>query len=353
MKRLIIPSPDDFHLHLRDGVYLNRTVLDSAKQFCRAIIMPNLKPALTTIPQIEAYRKRILKIAKKKYPAFTPLMTLYLTSDTTVQTIREAAQHPHIYACKLYPAGATTHAEAGIRSLRQIYPIFEIMQKSRLPLLIHGEAIDPQVDVFDREAFFIEKELIPLRKKFPDLPIVLEHITTKEAVEYIEASNSHTAATLTAHHLLFNRNSLFKNGLCPDYYCLPVLKRKKHQDSLLKAAISANPKFFLGTDSAPHARGKKIAVHACAGMYTAYAAIELYAEIFERLNALPKLADFASRFGATFYRLPLNTGQLTLEKRPWKVPSSLKFGKTKLKPLYGGEILKWKLVSCTPVRQAA
>lgn len=342
MQILNLLKPDDWHLHLRDGDRLPRTVNDTAKQFQRAIIMPNLQPPITTVVQAEAYRARILEALQEK-TRFEPLMTLYLTDSTSFETIEEASSHPHIHAFKLYPAGATTHSSHGVKNIQSAYPLFEVMEKENVPLLIHGEVTDPEVDIFDREAYFIEQELIPLRETFPALRIVLEHITTREAASYIMSAPPHTAATITAHHLLFERNALFVGGIKPHYYCLPILKRRTDREALLEAATSGNPRFFLGTDSAPHPITQKEATCGCAGIYTAFSALELYAEAFEQVNKLDKLEGFASRFGPAFYDLPLNQTHITLEKKTWEIPATLDFGKEQVKPLRAGEKVYWKL----------
>lgn len=337
-------QPDDWHCHLRDGLYLERTVSDQATRFRRTIVMPNLREPILNTKDAEAYRQRILKVIPEG-SAFNPLMTLYLTNQTTPQIIEDAAHSDTVFACKLYPAGATTNSEAGVSDLSALYPIFETMERVDLPLLIHGESIDPQVDVFDRERVFIEKSLIPLIEKFPKLRIVLEHISTREAVEFVTSGGDRLAATITPHHLLYDRNIIFKGGLRPHYYCLPILKRREDLDALRKAATSGLNKFFLGTDSAPHAEQRKLSSCGCAGIYSAHAAIELYAEIFEEENALDKLEGFASVFGAEFYGLPVNTQTITLEKKSWEVPTHLPFGNETLIPLCAGETLQWRLIS--------
>ena len=345
METLTLTAPDDFHVHLRDNVYLKRTVPDIARQFRRAIIMPNLQPPVTQIEAVEAYRERILDVAKKEDIPFEPLMTLYLTQESTAGLVKKAAEHPHIQGFKLYPAGATTNSAAGIVDFKGLYPVFEALQKEGLPLLLHGEVTDPRVDVFDREACFIERQLIPMQKDFPELKIVLEHITTKEAVDYVQSASKTTAATITVHHLLYDRNALFKGGINPHFYCLPILKRSTHREALVKAATSGSTQFFLGTDSAPHAINQKEACCGCAGIYTAYSAIELYAEVFEQAQAVNKLEAFAGHFGADFYGLPRNKGTITLEKKTWTVPEFLDFGDERVKPLRAGEEVKWRLVS--------
>jgi dihydroorotase len=341
MQILTLLAPDDFHVHLRDGPFLSRTVPDVARQFQRALIMPNLSPPVTQVAEALAYRERILQ-ALPQGAHFEPLMTLYLTSESTPELVKAAAQDPHIHAFKLYPAGATTNSAAGLKSIQDHYPIFEALEAHDMSLAIHGEVTDPTIDVFDREAVFIEKELIPLRARFPQLKIILEHITTKEAVDYIMSEGERTAATITAHHLLYERNAIFTGGIRPHFYCLPILKRKGHQEALIAAATSGHPRFFLGTDSAPHAIEKKESACGCAGMYTAYSAMELYADVFDKAQALSKLEAFASHFGADFYGLPRNTQLITLEKKEWRLPESLSFGGQELKPVKAGEKLSWK-----------
>ena len=342
MKQLTIQSPDDMHLHVRDGDVLSSVVAHTAQQFSRAIIMPNLVPPITTVKQALAYQQRILAAVPSGLK-FQPLMALYLTSTTSQRDIIDAATHPDIIGFKLYPAGATTHSEAGIQSLKAVYPLLEIMQQHDVPLLCHGEVTHPDADIFDREHLFLENELKPIRNLFPELRIVLEHITTCEAVEFIKQSNYKTAATITAHHLLFNRNALFAGGIRPHYYCLPVLKRKKHQDALIAAATSGDPQFFLGTDSAPHQRQRKESACGCAGSYTAHAAMEFYADVFEKNNSLDKLEGFASQYGAAFYGLPENTGTISLKRETWNCPSEYEFGDDVLIPIGAGEQLSWKL----------
>lgn len=339
---LTLTRPDDWHLHLRDGAQLAAVVAHSAAQFGRAIVMPNLKPPITTTEQALAYRARI-RAAVPPGLAFEPLMTLYLTDHLPPQEIARA-QQAGIVACKLYTAGATTHSDAGVTDIRRIYPVLEAMQRAGLLLLIHGEVTDPTVDVFDREAVFIERHLHPLRRDFAGLKIVLEHITTAEAAHYVGEAGPLTAATLTAHHLLYSRNALFMGGLRPHYYCLPVLKRERHRQALLAAATSGSPQFFLGTDSAPHAAHLKEHAAACAGCYTAHAALELYAQAFEAAGALDKLEGFASFFGADFYGLPRNPSRVTLKRQDWQVPEHYPFGQAQLKPLGAGETLNWRLV---------
>jgi dihydroorotase len=340
MQQLTITHPDDWHLHLRDGALMQAVVQDTARQFARAIVMPNLKPPVTTTEQAQAYRARIFA-ALPAGAKFEPLMTLYLTDNTTAQEIQRAKQSGIVHAVKLYPAGATTNSDAGVTDIRKAYPALEEMQRCGMPLLVHGEATDPDVDVFDREAVFIARVMIPLLRDLPQLRVVFEHITTNDAVQFVTSAPDHIAATITVHHLLYNRNAMFSGGLRPHYYCLPVLKREVHREALGKAAISGNPKFFLGTDSAPHAQHTKETACGCAGIYTAHAAIELYAEVFEQLNALDKLEGFASFYGADYYHLPRNTDKITLRKESWRVPDILAFGEHKLVPLRAGENVAW------------
>ena len=334
--------PDDWHLHLRDGALMQAVLPDTARQFARAIIMPNLHPPVTTTAQALAYRERIMK-AIPAGMKFEPLMTLYLTDNTTAEEIRRAKQSGVVHAVKYYPAGATTNSDAGVTSMHKAYPALEEMQRCGMPLLVHGEVTDTTVDVFDREAVFIERVMQPLVKDLPNLRVVFEHITTADAVQYVESTPANIAATLTAHHLLYNRNAMFKGGMRPHYYCLPVLKRESHRKALVKAAISANPKFFLGTDSAPHAQHTKENACGCAGIYSAHTAMELYAEAFEEAGALDKLEGFASFFGADFYGLPRNEEQVTLRHAAYQVPATLGFAEHQLVPLRAGETLKWRL----------
>ena len=334
--------PDDWHLHVRDGDALSAVVPHTAAQFGRAIIMPNLKPPITTAEQALAYAERI----RQAVPAgmrFEPLMTLYLIDNLPPEEIVRA-KAAGVVACKLYPAGATTNSDAGVTDLRKIYPTLEAMQRQGLLLLVHGEVTSPDIDLFDREAVFIETQLIPLRRDFPALKIVFEHITTKEAAQYVASADKFTGATLTAHHLLFNRNAIFTGGIRPHYYCLPVLKRETHRQALVAAAISGNNRFFLGTDSAPHPAHLKEHASGCAGCYTAHAAIEMYAEAFDNAGALDKLEAFASFHGADFYGLQRNTSTITLRRESWTPPESFAFGQTELKPLRSGEALPWRQV---------
>jgi dihydroorotase len=342
VQQLTITRPDDWHLHLRDGALMQSVVQDTARQFARAIVMPNLRPPVTTTEQAQAYRQRILG-ALPAASDFQPLMTLYLTDNTSAEEIRKAKAGGIVHAVKLYPAGTTTNSDAGVTDIRKAYPALEEMQRCGMPLLVHGEATDKSVDVFDRESVFIDRVLIPLIKDFPQLRVVFEHITTNDAVQFVKSAPDHVAATITVHHLLYNRNAMFSGGMRPHYYCLPVLKREEHREALGKAAISGNPKFFLGTDSAPHEQHLKESACGCAGIYTAHAAIELYAEVFEQLNALDKLEGFAGFYGADYYRLPRNTGKITLQKESWQVPDSIAFGEHRLVPLRAGEQITWKI----------
>ncbi len=342
MDRLTLTRPDDWHLHLRDGAAMASVVPLSARQFGRAIVMPNLRPPITTVAEAMEYRARILE-ACPEGSSFAPLMTLYLTEHTSPDEIVRAARSEHVAAVKLYPAGATTNADAGIRSLGPVQAVLEAMEQFDVPLLVHGEDIDPSTDVFDRERRFIEGTLAPLVERFTGLRIVLEHITTEEAVDFVASASPRVAATITAHHLLLNRNAIFAGGIRPHAYCLPVLKRERHRAALLRAATSANPKFFLGTDSAPHVRSAKEAACGCAGIFTAHAAIELYAEAFETANALDALEGFASHFGPDFYGLPRNDERITLVRRTWTVPATYPLGEDEVVPLRAGEPLTWSV----------
>jgi dihydroorotase len=339
-QEITITRPDDWHVHLRDGQALNTVVPHTAAQFGRAIVMPNLRPPITTAAQALAYRDRI-RAAVPAGMRFEPLMTLYLTDNLAPEEIRRA-KDAGVVALKLYPAGATTNSDAGVTSLRKVHPVLEAMQREGLPLLVHGEVTSPDVDLFDREAVFIDSQLIPLRKDFPGLKIVMEHITTTDAAQYVAGAGALTAATITAHHLLFNRNAIFTGGIRPHYYCLPVLKRETHRLALVKAATCGSAKFFLGTDSAPHAAQLKEHASGCAGCYTAHAAMELYAEAFDAAEALDKLEGFASFHGADFYGLPRNQGTLTIRRETWTAPESFAFSGAQLKPLRGGEPLAWR-----------
>jgi dihydroorotase len=341
---LSITKPDDWHLHLRDGEALAAVVQASAQQFARAIVMPNLKPPVVTVDQAAAYRGRIMA-ALPAGSTFNPLMTLYLTDNTPADEIRKLARSDFVHAVKLYPAGATTNSDAGVSDIKKTSATLEAMQKHGVPLLIHGEVTDQNIDLFDREALFIDQVLIPLRKDFPDLRVVFEHITTQEAADYVRDSQGGIAATITAHHLLYNRNAIFKGGVRPHWYCLPVLKRERHRAALLEAAVSGNPRFFLGTDSAPHAQRLKEHAAGCAGCYTAPHAIELYAAAFEMAGKLDRLEGFASFFGPDFYKLARNPSKVTLRREPWVIPESLPFPGDAIVPLAAGESLAWRLQS--------
>ncbi len=343
-KTLTIIQPDDFHLHLRDGDVLKSTVKQAAKQFHRAIIMPNLKLPVTTTKQAEEYRQRILSQLPRN-SSFQPLMTLYLTDNTSSKEIQKAKKSGFVHGIKLYPAGATTNSDAGVTALSKCMETLEEMQKQGMPLLMHGEVTDPDVDIFDREAVFIDKVLIPLRKNLPDLKIVFEHITTKAAVEYVTNAEGFIGATVTPQHLLFNRNHLLVGGIHPHYYCLPILKREENRQALLKAITQKNRRFFAGTDSAPHAKEAKENACGCAGCYSASHAIELYTMIFEQQNALDQLEWFTAINGPKFYNLSVNRTTITLEKKTWNIPKSLPFGNDQVVPLMAGKILNWKLIS--------
>jgi dihydroorotase len=338
---LTLTRPDDWHLHVRDGAALAAVVPDTARQFARAIIMPNLKPPVTTTALALAYRDRI-RAAVPAEVSFEPLMTLYLTDSTPPEEIARA-KAAGVVALKLYPAGATTNSDAGVTDLRKTYRTLEAMQRHGMLLLVHGEVTDADIDLFDREKAFIDTRLIPLRRDFPELKIVFEHITTRDAAQYVNEADARVGATITAHHLLYNRNAIFVGGIRPHYYCLPVLKREEHRRALVEAATSGGTKFFLGTDSAPHAAHLKEHAVGCAGCYTALSAIELYAEAFDAVGALGKLEGFASHHGADFYGLPRNTDRITLRRESWTLPESLPFGEAELKPLRGGESLAWRL----------
>ena len=338
---LVLTRPDDWHLHVRDGAAMASVVPATAEQFARAIIMPNLRPPVTTAEQAVAYRERILA-AVPSGMKFEPLMVLYLTDNTPAEEAARAKAMGAV-AFKLYPAGATTNSDAGVTDLRKTYKVLEAMQREGLVLCVHGEVTDGDVDVFDREKAFIDDKLIPLRKDFPELKVVFEHITTKEAAQYVTEADRYVGATITPQHLLYNRNAIFMGGIRPHYYCLPILKREEHRLALVQAAVSGSPKFFLGTDSAPHAAHLKEHASGCAGCYTAPCAIELYAKAFEAAGALDKLEAFASFYGPDFYQLPRNTDKVTLRRAPWVVPQELPFGETVIKPLCGGETLDWRL----------
>ena len=335
--------PDDWHLHLRDGEAMASVLPHAARQFQRAIVMPNLRPPVVNTDQAANYRQRILQ-ALPAGSTFMPLMTLYLTDNTSPDEIVRARESGFVHGVKLYPAGATTNSDAGVTNLAHCFKALEKMQEVGMPLLMHGEVTDPDIDIFDREAVFIERVLIPLRKSLPNLKIVFEHITTKEAAEYVAEAEGHIGATITAHHLLFNRNVLFQGGMRPHFYCLPVLKREINRKALLDAATGASNRFFIGTDSAPHPKGMKENSCGCAGCYTALHAIELYAQAFDQAGAIDCLEAFASRNGPAFYGLPINKETITLKKQPWQVPAELPFGKEAVVPLLAGETISWKLV---------
>ncbi|MFM2186743.1 MAG: hypothetical protein RIR43_1315 [Pseudomonadota bacterium] len=343
MNEIVITRPDDWHLHLRDGAAMADVVPHTARQFARAIVMPNLKPPVTTAAQAVAYRQRIAAAVPAGLE-FTPLMTLYLTDNLPPDEIKRAKQ-AGVVAVKLYPAGATTNSDAGVTDIRKTYKTLEAMQNEGLLFLVHGEVTDSEIDLFDREAVFIDRVLDPLRRDFPALKIVFEHITTREAAQYVQAGDARLGATITAHHLLYNRNAIFQGGIRPHYYCLPVLKREAHRRALVAAATGGNPRFFLGTDSAPHPSPLKEHASGCAGCYTALSALELYAEAFEAVGALDQLEAFASFNGADFYGLPRNTGTVTLRRESWTVPEVLPFGGAPLKPLRAGETLSWRQVA--------
>ncbi|MGE5624142.1 MAG: dihydroorotase [Bacillota bacterium] len=341
-QKFVMTRPDDWHLHLRDGDLLRDVLPHTAARFARAIVMPNLKPPVITVKLALEYRERILARLPRG-SAFTPLMTLYLTESTQPDEIHRAKAEGHVHGVKLYPAGATTNADAGVRDIRRCDRVLETMADVGLPLLVHGEVTDPDVDVFDRETVFIDKVLAPLVKRLPGLKLVFEHVTTRTAVDFVLSAPANVGATITPQHLLHNRNALFKGGLRPHYYCLPVLKREKDREALLKAAVSGNPKFFLGTDSAPHAKHLKENACGCAGIYSAHAGIELYAEVFEQQKALDKLEAFAGFHGADFYGLPRNADKITLVKKSWTPPESYDFGDGQLVPFRAGEEIAWSL----------
>lgn len=341
--RITLTRPDDWHLHLRDGEAMQAVLPHSARQFARAIVMPNLRPPVTTVAAAADYRRRILA-ALPAGMAFEPLMTLYLTDNTPVDEIRRAVESGFVKAVKLYPAGATTNSDAGVTDLARCDAALTEMERVGLPLLVHGEVTDPAIDIFDREKVFLDTVLQPLLARHPALRVVCEHITTRDAAQFVASAGANVAATITAHHLLYNRNAIFAGGVRPHYYCLPVLKRETHREALVAAATSGSPKFFLGTDSAPHARHTKEAACGCAGCYTALAALELYAEAFDRAGALDRLEAFASFHGADFYRLPRNAATVTLEREAWTLPESLPYGGDRLVPLRAGEPVSWRLV---------
>ena len=339
---LTITRPDDWHIHLRDGVQLKDTVRDASRYMGRAIIMPNLVPPATCTDSALSYYERI-KAAQAPGNQFEPLMVLYLTDKTTPEEVKKAKATGKIVAAKLYPAGATTNSDSGVTSIEGMYPVFEAMAEAGMLLLIHGEVTDSSIDIFDREKVFIDEKLRPIVAAFPHLKIVLEHITTKDAAEFVASAGENVAATITAHHLLYNRNHMLAGGIRPHYYCLPILKRNTHQEALIKAATSGSKKFFLGTDSAPHLKDKKEAACGCAGSYTAHAAIELYAEAFEEAGALDKLEAFASFNGPDFYNLPRNTDTITLIKESWDVPESYPLGDDVVVPIRAGESISWQV----------
>lgn len=343
MTSITITRPDDWHIHLRDGVQLKDTVRDVSRYMGRAIIMPNLVPPVTNTEEALAYHERIM--AQEPAETFTPLMVLYLTDNTQPEDIKKAKETGKVFAAKLYPAGATTNSDSGVTSIKNIYPVLEAMQEAGMLLLIHGEVTDSSIDIFDREKAFIDSILKEVVNDFPQLKIVLEHITTKDAAEFVASAGENVAATITAHHLLFNRNHMLAGGIRPHYYCLPILKRNTHQEALIKAATSGSKKFFLGTDSAPHMKHAKEAACGCAGSYTAHAAIELYAEAFEEAGALDKLEQFASFNGPDFYGLPRNSDKITLEKESWKVPESYPLGEEQVVPIRAGDEIHWKVQS--------
>ena len=342
-RTLRLRAPDDCHLHLRDGDMLKRVVNHTAREFNRAVVMPNLNPPVTTVDQAAGYRDRIRSAVEPRH-RFEPLMTLYLTDNTRKQDIREAAERDWMVGAKLYPAGATTNSSSGVTSIVGLMPVLETMTHTGLVLQVHGEVTDPHIDIFDREAVFIEQVLMPIRHELPELRIVLEHITTRHGIEFVESAGDNVAGTLTPQHLLFNRNEIFRGGIRPHYYCLPVLKREQHRAALARAATSGSSKFFLGTDSAPHAQHTKETACGCAGCYSAHAAMPMYARLFEQYEALDKLENFASIAGAEFYGLPLNEGEITLVKDAWEVPETyaLDNGES-LVPLFAGETMDWKL----------
>lgn len=341
-KTITITKPDDWHLHLRDGEMLGTAVPHTARSFSRAIVMPNLKPPVTTVEQALAYRQRILN-ALPTDTNFSPLMTLYLTDNLAQEELVRLSEEPAVVAVKYYPAGATTNSDSGVSSIDRVMPSLEVMAKRGIPLLIHGEVTDGEIDIFDREQRFIDTVLAPLRAQLPELKVVLEHITTANAVEFVTEQSSNVAATITVHHLLYNRNHLLAGGVRPHFYCLPVLKRNSHQLALIEAATSGNPKFFLGTDSAPHPKGDKEAACGCAGIYTAPGALELYAEVFDQADALDRLEGFASFYGPRFYGLPVNTEKISLVRDSWQMEESFQFGSNTVIPVRAGETLHWRL----------
>ncbi len=343
MNKLTITRPDDWHLHLRDGASLRAVLSDTAKRFARAIVMPNLRPPVTTTDLAESYRQRILANLPNG-SKFEPLMTLYLTDNTSPEEIIKAKASGFVHGVKLYPAGATTNSDSGVTSFDACEPALDAMQKHGMPLLVHAEVTDADVDVFDREKVFIDRNMKPLLARFPELKVVFEHITTRDAAQFVAAAPANVAATITPHHLLMNRNAMFAGGMRPHHYCLPVLKREEHRLALVDAATSGSPKFFLGTDSAPHPKSAKESACGCAGMYSAHAGIELYAEAFAAANALDKLEAFSSFYGADFYGLPRNQDQITLIKESWQVPAEIEFGDDFLVPLRAGQSVEWRML---------
>lgn len=343
MNKLTLIQPDDWHLHVRNGAILETVIAHTARQFGRAIIMPNLKSPILTVDQALDYRAEILRVLPAE-STFNPLMTLYLTNTMTEGEIKKAAESEHVHAFKLYPAGATTNSESGVSDLKAIYPILENMEQFDIPLLIHGEVTNNDCDIFDREKAFVESSLSDIVKNFSNLRIVVEHVTTTEAVDFVLSASNKVAATITPQHLMFNRNAILAGGIRPHHYCLPIIKREHHRQALVEAATSGNPKFFLGTDSAPHTTHTKESSCGCAGCYSAHAALELYAEVFEQANALEKLEGFASFFGPAFYQLPRNSKTITLQKQEWKVPSSYQVNDETITPLKANEVLSWKLL---------
>lgn len=343
MDKLTLIQPDDWHLHVRNDAILKTVIAHTARQFARAIIMPNLKPPVSTVEQALTYRSQILQALANK-SSLNPLMTLYLTHSMTKNEVKKAAESEHIHGIKLYPAGATTNSDSGVKNLKAIYPILETMEQTDIPLLIHGETTESDCDIFDREKAFVETSLIDIVKTFPNLRIVVEHVTTREAVDFVMASSNKVAATITPQHLMFNRNAILAEGIRPHHYCLPIIKREHHRQSLVKAATSGNPKFFLGTDSAPHLTNSKENSCGCAGCYSAHAALELYAEVFEQAGALDKLEGFASFFGADFYQLPRNKKTITLQKQQWTIPDCYQVNDDTITPLQANEVLNWKLL---------
>jgi dihydroorotase len=345
VNQLSITRPDDWHVHLRDGAALPHTTADLARYFGRAIVMPNLTPPVRTVKEADAYRERILGAMAGLPRQFEPLMVLYLTDNTSTEDIAAAAASPHIHAAKLYPAGATTNSDSGVKNISALQPILTAMEQFDLPLLVHGEVTNPEIDIFDREKAFIDTVLKDITEEHPNLRVVLEHITTSDAVQFVAAASGRVAATITAHHLLYNRNHMLAGGIRPHYYCLPILKRSDHQEALLKAATSGSPRFFLGTDSAPHSTTSKEADCGCAGCYTAHAALELYATAFEQADALDKLEAFASFHGPDFYGLPRNTQRITLQRTALNIPMTLQLGEQTMTPLAAGTTLNWSVMS--------